>query len=109
MLRDPDFYDVKVAGWWVWGLCCWIGSGWCHLNEVASMQRPHLGDHGRGVHRKRPHLGNTGQGVHRKRPHLGDHGQGDLLEYLHALADRLRRVRVCCGDWQRVLGSSTYP
>ena len=26
---DPDYYDVKVAGWWVWGLCSWIGSGWC--------------------------------------------------------------------------------
>ena len=24
---DPDFYDAKVAGWWVWGLCIWIGSG----------------------------------------------------------------------------------
>ena len=35
MLRDPDFYDVKVAGWWVWGLCCWIGSGWCYLDEVV--------------------------------------------------------------------------
>ena len=26
---DPDFYDVKVAGWWVWGLSNWIGGGWC--------------------------------------------------------------------------------
>jgi DNA adenine methylase len=26
---DPDFYDAKAAGWWAWGLCCWIGSGWC--------------------------------------------------------------------------------
>jgi hypothetical protein len=30
----------------------------------------------------------------------------DLLEYFRALADRLRRVRVCCGDWTRVLGDS---
>jgi site-specific DNA-adenine methylase len=30
----------------------------------------------------------------------------NLLEYFRALADRLRRVRVCCGDWTRVLGDS---
>ena len=24
---DPDYYDARVAGWWVWGLCLWIGSG----------------------------------------------------------------------------------
>ena len=29
MKTDPDFYDPKIAGWWVWGLCQWIGSGWC--------------------------------------------------------------------------------
>ena len=26
---DPDYYDAKIAGWWVWGICCWIGSGFC--------------------------------------------------------------------------------
>ena len=26
---DPDYYDAKVAGWWVWGISQWIGSGWC--------------------------------------------------------------------------------
>src|ERR1700679_154481 len=25
---DPEFYDAKMAGWWIWGACCWIGSGW---------------------------------------------------------------------------------
>ena len=29
MKTDPDFYDVKIAGWWVWGISQWIGSGWC--------------------------------------------------------------------------------
>lgn len=27
--EDPDAYDAKIAGWWCWGACCWIGSGWC--------------------------------------------------------------------------------
>jgi len=26
---DPDYYDAKIAGWWVWGMACWIGSGFC--------------------------------------------------------------------------------
>jgi site-specific DNA-adenine methylase len=28
-LNDPDFCDPKLAGWWIWGICAWIGSGWC--------------------------------------------------------------------------------
>ena len=122
---DPDFYDCKIAGWWVWGICQWIGSGWCHHPEWEkrphlgnagrgvhrpSQKRPHLGNAGRGVHRpsqKRPHLGNAGMGVHRpsqQLPHLGDAGMGDLREYFDLLASRLCRVRVCCGDWSRVCG-----
>ena len=118
---DPEFYDTKIAGWWVWGQCIWIGSGWCarqlpHLGDAGTgvhRQLPHLGSAGAGVHRKRPHLGDAGKGVHRKRPHLGDAGKGvltsgtrrnQLLAYMQELAERLRSVRVCCGDWQRVCG-----
>jgi hypothetical protein len=135
---DPQYYDAMIAGWWVWGLCCWIGAGWCdadgggpwvrddagqlvHLGDAGRgihRQRVHLGA-GRGIHRKLVHLGNAGQGIHRQRVHLGagrgihrqlvhlgDAGQGSevLLEWMLALADRLRRVRVCCGDWTRVCG-----
>ena len=42
MKVDPEFYDAKIAGWWVWGQCIWIGSGWC------AKQLPHLGDAGNG-------------------------------------------------------------
>ena len=96
MHHDPDFYDAKIAGWWVWGICQWIGGGWC--------SEAHYGTPG---HQKLPHLGDAGMGVHRpsqQLPHLGDAGRGDLYAYLRALADRLRPVRVCCGDWTRVLG-----
>jgi site-specific DNA-adenine methylase len=125
MDADPDFYDPHIAGWWVWGINAWIGSGWCagtgpwtyndHLGTVGrgvNRKRPHLGTAGRGVNRKLPHLGDAGQGVNRKRPHLGTAGQGvnrqimgtgPLYDYMWALADRLRRVRVCCGDWARVV------
>ena len=108
MKTEPDYYDTQIAGWWVWGQCIWIGSGWC------SVQLPHLGDAGTGVHRKLPHLGDAGT-PSRKRPMLGGNGHGvgihsdrslELILYMEQLADRLRRVRVCCGDWQRVLGPS---
>lgn len=114
MKTDPDYYDVKVAGWWVWGLCQWIGGGWCSRPEWKP--RPHLGRAGMGVHRpsqKRPNLGKGGRGVHRTKqqlPHLLGAGMGihrtkqELYEYFDLLAARLRRVRVCCGDWSRVLG-----
>lgn len=105
---DPDFYDAKVAGWWCWGACIWIGSGWCtgkgpwswddEAQEWSKL--PHLGDAGRGINRKLPHLGSgVGSGVH---SYLG---RGDaLLSWITSLADRLRYVRVCCGDWERVCG-----
>jgi DNA adenine methylase len=114
---DPDFFDAKIAGWWVWGVSCWIGSGFCSgegpwgVVEVDGVrQLAHLGDAGRGVNRQLAHLGDAGRGVNRKRAHLGNAGQGvnrkraGLYEYLGELADRLRGVRVCSGDWSRVCG-----
>ncbi len=178
-MRDPErpeFYDAKIAGWWLWGVCLWIGSGWCsprrnvqseqipHLSSAGmgvhasapSQQLPHLGNAGRGVHRgpseqlphlqagsrgghreslatpsqklpmlahgargihaasldapsvKIPQLGNAGRGVHRAL--LGTIGEGNsaivtenVLALIHRLRDRMRRVRVACGSWERVM------
>ena len=114
---DPDYYDAKVAGWWCWGACNWIGSGWCsgsgpwvHDGErlVDGRKLPHLGDAGRGVNRKLPHLGDAGRGVNRQLPHLSA-GQGRaayIYEWFGALQDRTREVRVAVGDWRRVLTES---
>ena len=52
---DPHFYDAKVAGWWVWGICCWIGGEWCSGKgpwQVVDGKLVHLGDDGQGVHRQ---------------------------------------------------------
>ena len=92
---DPDWYDAKIAGWWVWGCCSWIGSGWC------SAEGPWTPEALRG--RKLPHLGNAGRGVNRQLPHLGNAGVGD---WMISLAERLSRVRVACGDWSRVVTPS---
>ena len=95
---DPEFYDAKIAGWWCWGISSWIGGGWC--SGCGSWWPDGAGRlvkkaAGKGVHRQLPHLGNAGQGVHRK---------SDINSWFDALATRLRRVRVCCGDWKRVCG-----
>lgn len=138
MEADPDFYDSQVAGWWMWGQCAWIGSGWCSgtgpwvvrdgapvkLDEsveggVAKRQRPHLGHAGQGVNRKLPHLGDGGRGVVTgrdmtaggsgapsatwDRSHWREGEEPLVYGYMRALQARLRRVRVCCGDWSRVV------
>ena len=115
-LEDPEWFDAKVAGWWVWGIAQWIGSGWCGgegpwqsngAHIVDTRQLPHLGSAGRGINRQLPHLGDAGQGINRQLPHLGNAGRGEQLEaYLCALAERMRNVRVACGDWSRVMGES---
>lgn len=35
MRQEPWYFDARVAGWWCWGACCWIGSGWCKEPESA--------------------------------------------------------------------------
>ena len=97
-LHDPNWPgDAKVAGWWLWGQCSWIGSGWCEWDG----QVPHVSDAGRGVQA----LGQV--------PHVSNAGMGALLtssgrtawRWLHELADRLERVRVTHGDWHRCLNT----
>lgn len=113
---DPEWCDAKIAGWWVWGICCWIGSGWCSGVgpwHVVDGKLVRTGDGG-GVARQLPHLGTAGQGVNRKLPHLGDAGRGvstpriqsDLAGVFAALSARLTSVRVCSGDWSRICGPS---
>jgi DNA adenine methylase len=110
---NPEWHDPQIAGWWAWGIACWIGSGFCSgdgpwwVNDVG--QLVHLGNNGRGVSRQLVHLG-SGRGVNRKLVHLGNNGRGEpqarLGPWFHALAERLRNVRVCSGDWSRVCGPS---
>ena len=108
---DPTAYDAQVAGWWLWGICSWIGSGWCSGAGPWQVVDGRLvaNTDGQGINRQLPHLGNSGQGINRQRPHLGNSGRGinrqrvNIYDYMQALASRLRDVRVCCGDWQRVV------
>ena len=226
MLCEPEYFDAKVAGYWVWGISCWIGAGWCDERsewngpgregnrgramhqepkrpEIGNrqgvggnalrdpwevmpfvaggktvhkqpsptpemmaqsergvagarepwVQVPRLSGHGQGVTKAgvRPDLARDGKGVNQRRPHLGHGGGGamtardvpegrphlqrhyevhkpphiigeqmprcnwtngvtspnrPLLDWMQRLADRLRYVRVCCGDWSRIMGKA---
>lgn len=106
MSADASYYDSQVAGWWVWGLCCWIGSGWCDGSGPWS-----AGEDGRLY--KIPHLSNAGRGINRQIPDLSNNAGRGLLSpgaaiaaWLGALSIRLRCVRITCGSWDRILGPS---
>jgi len=127
LMADPEYCEPRAAGWWAWGACAWIGSGWCAGNgpwmaEPDAEGVPALAkrDGGTGVNRKLPHLGDGGTGVNRKLPNLGNGGQGVtkpgqgdrmawLLEWFGVLRERMAETRVACGDWRRVcsVGSMT--
>lgn len=116
MRMDPDYYDVKLAGWWVWGQGMWIGNGWCTETPHLWDARPQVQGQkaGHGIHAKRPMVAGdrSGNGIHRlyqqkpmvagDTPTLGLAGSRTVTDWLQALATRLRYVRVCCGDWSRV-------
>ena len=122
---DPENHDAKAAGWWLYVLACGIGDPFGggpwrvidgRLTDARTLgdagrgvnrELPHLCNAGRGVNRELPHLGDAGKGVNRELPHLGDAGQG-LLHYLNRLAERLHRVRITCGSWERVVQPSVY-
>jgi len=92
MNTDPEYFDAKAAGWWVWGQNIWIGTGWCDSRFWRD------GDAGRGIHRQLPHLGDAGTGIHRQ--------SAAIREWLEQLQARLRNVRICCGSWDRVVTPS---
>lgn len=96
---DPDWCDPKAAGWWAWGASAWIGSGWCDDSANPSRKLPIMSNAGVSVHAvppvQLPALGDTGKGAHGRQVHLE--------RWIAELAERLRRVRVACGDFARVL------
>lgn len=127
---DPEFFDPKIAGWWVWGQSIWIGSGWCDPRVAfTNKKRPQL--QGNGGTKRLPYLQGAGQSERDKHPHYGRGifrrqlpsiglprmpGDGDdptqlptprrrdtLVNYFKLIAARLERARITCGDWRRVV------
>lgn len=96
-----------------------LGSGVLRSEFQLSRQLPQLhgdsGAAGRGVVSSKFRKASSRMGQWSSRPFLSNgNNQGvlsqtirsNLTDYMLMLADRLRAVRVCCGDWKRVLGPS---
>lgn len=130
LMADPDIYDARAAGWWAWGISAWVGGDWCTGigPYTGTGERPRSqGGTAPGVFRKIPMVagGHGGKGTHRPRPLPGgpavESPSGGLVpditggarailaEDFAVLANRLRRVRVVCGDWERVTRSAATP
>ncbi len=37
VMDDPEYFDARAVGWWVWCVSLWIGGGWC---QVSYDRRP---------------------------------------------------------------------
>jgi hypothetical protein len=79
MNSDPDYYDLKIAGWWVWGIGASIGNNWLQPKGLNAS----------------PVLSSAGGGIHGMTL--------PVLEWFKKLQERTRRVRVCCGDWSKIV------
>lgn len=79
MHSDPDFYDVKLAGYWVWGMGASVGDNWLKPKGLNAA----------------PLLSSAGGGIHGMTHTVSD--------WINALSKRLRRVRMCCGDWTKLV------
>lgn len=82
LMADPEWCDARAAGWWVWGISSWLGGGFGEREVTAKL--PKIG-------------GDTiGYGIN-----------NNGVEKLCAIALRLRKVRVACGDWHRIMSTKS--
>lgn len=120
---DPEFYDATIAGWWIWGMCTAIcnsfgatlGSWIVRDGKLVKCDTTITGTI--GIRRMRPHISSR-VGIHRQSAHIGVRrsipelcsSEGiqrqisgvSIYDWMCALSERLRRVRICCGDWERI-------
>lgn len=107
LIEDPEWYDAKMAGYWIWGVSCWIGSGFisgkkCNKPQIYGP---------RGVHKlgKRPQISSS-MGIHKlgERPDNTDIYEKpyneNIYEWFKELSNRLRYVQVVYGDWKKACG-----
>ena len=77
--EDAEWYDVKAAGWWCWGISNWIGGGFM-ATKLTSDKRPSSPTKtgGRGVQVAREDL--VQELAYNSRPHLKSKGGGQGVQ-----------------------------
>lgn len=83
LCADPEWFDAKAAGWWVWSLS----------NEAIP----------RGLHTESAYPGIANGPARKGSQALRD--RGVLALTLRVIADRFANVVVRCGTWERALQS----
>lgn len=96
---DPDYYDPKIAGWWVWVL----GET---ITGIFGNKGPWVVKDGALIR------GEPQSGIKRSIPQLSHghlHGYPSIQDppkIFAELQDRMKNVRVLCGDWERCVKPS---
>jgi site-specific DNA-adenine methylase len=81
LLDDPEYFDAKMAGYWIWGSSCSIGKAMVCAGDII----PEISGSGKGVHargakakvdNKIPFLAGIGKGVHSKKASKDQHIAG---------------------------------
>ena len=121
--EDPDYYDCKAAGWWLWGMSNWIGGDWCtysNFGKVKIDRVPHTSN-GQGVQQQRmpydgrPAICNTpyGRGLQASdddiTPIDGYNGlplRQKIIQWFNQIQKRFRNVIVLNRDWESALTPS---
>lgn len=110
LMADPEYHEPRTAGWWAWGVCSWIGGGWCagdgpwHAEpDEDGVPALTLGDGGKGVNRQLPAIGKAAGVIRRNK---GDR-LAWLTDWFRGLQAAMEGVRVCCGDWSRIMSPGT--
>jgi DNA adenine methylase len=79
MNTDPNYYNCKIAGWWVWGMGASIPGNWMRQRGLNAI----------------PMLSSAGGGIHGM--------TNNILDWFKRIQERTRRTRVCCGDWSKIV------
>jgi DNA adenine methylase len=125
---DPEWYDLKLAQYWVYGINTWVGGGWCsgdgpwNVNEYGEMaktcdgvraQKTDAGARGilsnGGVRAKKTDAGARGILSNTTTEETPNQYIGKLarnIEWLGKLSHQLMRTTICNGSWERVLTES---
>ena len=94
LVADPEFYDAKLAGYYLWAASCWLGCGLMTKKAIPVLS----GDHGIEQYRsmgKIPGI-TSDSGIIAK--------QDTMKEYLLKIQQRIKKIKVVCGEWHQVCG-----
>lgn len=127
-LKDAEYCNPKLAGYYIWCASSWIGRGLMRPNQIPHLtgnqdinsqiphltgnqginsQRPHLTGN-KGINSKRPHL-TRNQGINSQIPHLARNKGQDILELIKGVpVENIGKTIFYAYQEQRFITSNAY-